>query len=256
LKEIFDKQLINIRRDRFASADKENYILLDEIYKILLEKIHGNFDSIFNLGAYRGELLNHLNNFNINFKDIIHSDISFNMLSQIPGKKVVADEEYLPFKSDTFDLIVSAMTLHHINDLHKTFIQINNILKKNGIFIANIFGPQTLVELKQAIINAEKDIGIIPRVSPFVDVKDAGRLLQAANFKMAVASTETIEVNYSSVEKLFYDIQATGQSSVLKNVNRGLSTKQTINRLITEYKKLCNNKIVATFEIIILIGSK
>lgn len=254
MKEIFDKDLIKGRRDRFAFAESEHFFLLNEIYKVLLEKIGVRFDHILNLGAYRGELLNHLGN--IAFKEIIHTDVSANMLSQIAGKKVLADEESLPFESNSFDLVISAMTLHHTNNLPGTLAQIKNILKKDGIFIGNVFGPRTLVELKQAIINAEKDIGIIPRVSPFIDVKDAGRLLQAANFELPISCSEVIEVNYSSVEILFRDIQATAQSSVLKNVERGFSTKRTIDRLISEYEKLCNNEIVATFEIITLIGTK
>ena len=40
------------------------------------------------------------------------------------GPAVVADEEFLPFAPQCFDLVLSAMDLHWVNDLPGTLIQI------------------------------------------------------------------------------------------------------------------------------------
>lgn len=49
---------------------------------------------------------------------------------------VIANAEYLPFKDETFDLIVSGSTLHHIRDIIKCLNESYRTLKKGGKFIA------------------------------------------------------------------------------------------------------------------------
>lgn len=264
---IFDKNLIKQRRNKFAYVEDSYYFLLNEIYLRLLENIQGNFKHCLNLGSHRGELLailerpaaNSLNK--INIEEIIHCDSCLPMLEQIPGLKILADEENLPFKENSFDLIISAMQLHHSNNLLKILSFLRGLLKEKGVFLAQVFGPKTLWELKLAIINAEKNNIIYPRVSPFIDVKDAGRLLQAVKFRNPVAASEIIIVNYSSPEKLFADIKYTGQANALLRQHHGLTTKAAFKKIIEEYYKICgsgrtHNGITASFEIIFLTGIK
>lgn len=44
------------------------------------------------------------------------------MESEIPTVSVVADEEFLPFKEDTFDLVVSSLRYALIVHLHFCFL--------------------------------------------------------------------------------------------------------------------------------------
>ena len=66
-------------------------------------------------------------------------------------RKVVADEESLPFEANTFDLVISSLSLHWVNQLPSTLSQIFNCLKPDGVFIGAIFGGDTLFELRGAM---------------------------------------------------------------------------------------------------------
>src|SRR5208282_1672494 len=49
---------------------------------------------------------------------------------------VVADEEALPFRDATLDLVVSALALQFVNDLPGVLVQIRRALKPDGLFLA------------------------------------------------------------------------------------------------------------------------
>src|SRR5579862_8290919 len=79
---------------------------------------------------------------------------------------VVADEEQLPFAREHFDLIVSALSLHAVNDLPGALVQIRQALKPDGLFLAALFGGDTLSELREAFLEGEMLVsgGASPRV--------------------------------------------------------------------------------------------
>jgi SAM-dependent methyltransferase len=62
--------------------------------------------------------------------------------------KVVGDEELLPLAPRSVDLIVSNLSLHWVNDLPGCLIQIRHSLKDDGLFLASMFGGDTLIELR------------------------------------------------------------------------------------------------------------
>ena len=63
---------------------------------------------------------------------------------------IIADEEALPFADGSFDLITSILSLHSVNDLPGTLLQIRRVLRPDGLFVAALFGGETLKELKFA----------------------------------------------------------------------------------------------------------
>lgn len=63
-------------------------------------------------------------------------------------RRLVADEEKIPFEPNSIDIVLSSMSLHWINDLPGVFSQIRKILKPDGVFIAALLGGDTLKELR------------------------------------------------------------------------------------------------------------
>ena len=59
---------------------------------------------------------------------------------------VVADEERLPFRDASLDLVVSGLALQFVNDLPGTLVQIRRALKPDGLFLAALAGGETLTE--------------------------------------------------------------------------------------------------------------
>ena len=63
---------------------------------------------------------------------------------------VVADEEALPFRDASLDLVVSALALQFVNDLPGALIQIRRALKPDGLLLAAMVGGESLAELREA----------------------------------------------------------------------------------------------------------
>lgn len=62
--------------------------------------------------------------------------------------RLAVDEEFLPFPPQHFDLVMSSLSLHWVNDLPSTFKQIRESLKPDGAFIGAVLGGASLQELR------------------------------------------------------------------------------------------------------------
>jgi hypothetical protein len=92
------------------------------------------------------------------------------------------------------------------------------MLKPDGLFIAILPGGETLRELRSIFAEAESAIsgGITPRISPFIDVRDGGALLQRAGFALPVADTELLTISYPNLFALVDDVRGSGSANVLQ----------------------------------------
>ncbi len=143
-------------------------------------------------------------------------------LLQGPFAAIVADEEILPLKPGSVDLIVSLMSLHATNDTPGTMVQIARALKPDGLFLAAFSGNGTLGELRESLLQAEIELtgGASPRVFPFADVRDVGGLLQRAGFALPVTDVENVTVRYDSIFNLMTDLRAMGMQNILRDRSR------------------------------------
>ncbi|HRW30569.1 MAG TPA: methyltransferase domain-containing protein, partial [Emcibacteraceae bacterium] len=80
------------------------------------------------------------------------------MLKNVSGISIQADEEYLPYKNQGLELVLSCLNLHWVNDLPGTLIQILRSLKPDGLFLGAIFGGETLTELRQSMLKADIEL--------------------------------------------------------------------------------------------------
>ena len=136
-------------------------------------------------------------------REIVGCEAALPILRRAAETGVVADEEALPFADETFDLVMSALTLQFVNDLPGTLAQIRRILKPDGLFLGAMVGGETLAELREAALLAETDLfdGASPRVAPFADVRDLGGLLQRAGFALPVADSDVVKVTYADTSR-------------------------------------------------------
>jgi SAM-dependent methyltransferase len=179
--------------------------------------------------------------------------------SFVPSGGVVFEERHLPFAAGSLDLYASVLTLHAVNDLPGTLAQIRRALKGDGLFIAALFGGQTLQELRVALAEAEIEVdgGLSPRVSPFVDVRDAGALLQRAGFALPVADVDTISVRYEHPLKLIADLKGMGETNVLSERRRTFLKRRVLMRAAEIYLEKFDGddgRVAATFDIVYLAG--
>lgn len=172
---------------------------------------------------------------------------------------VVADEEALPFRDSSLDLVVSGLALHFANDLPGVLAQIRRALKPDGLFLAAILGGETLTELRQAFAEAESEIegGASPRVAPFADLRQIGALLQRAGFALPVTDVERVTVRYSSVFDLMHDLRRMGAANTLVARRRVPLRRTTLMQMADVYARRfadADGRIRTTFDIVWLSG--
>jgi SAM-dependent methyltransferase len=171
----------------------------------------------------------------------------------------VADEEALPFRDASLDLVVSALALQFVNDLPGALLQIRRALKPDGLFLAALLGGGTLTELRQAFAAAESDVegGVSPRVAPFADLRDLGALLQRAGFALPVTDTDHLIVRYNTVFGLTHDLRRMGATNALLDRRRAPLKRATLMRMAEIYAQRfadADGRVRATFEIVWLSG--
>ena len=172
---------------------------------------------------------------------------------------VAADEEALPFRDGSLDLVVSALSLQFVNDLPGTLVQIRRALKPDGLFLAALVGGDTLTELRQAFAAAEAEIegGVSPRVAPFADLRDLGALLQRAGFALPVTDVDRLTVRYASPLALMHDLRRMGATNALVERRRTPLRRATLARMMEIYGERFadpDGRMRATFEIVWLSG--
>lgn len=291
--QVFDKRAKFLQRERAASNQKESRnvdYLRNEVASRILERlafISRTFENVLDLGSGPGNIENILCDKNTPDSELIKSrlkkitmlDSSSKMLyrdsdpekfpfnKELNLERVVGDEEFLldgdgkPYEANTFDAVISSMSLHWINDLPGILTRIQNALVPDGMFMCAMLGGDSLFELRTSLQLAEMERlgGVSPRLSPLADVKDIGGLLQKAKFNLLTVDVDDIIVSYPSVFELMLDLKAMGDSNAV------LSRQPYLNRDLLLacdpiYRSLHGNEedgsIPATFRIIYLIGWK
>ncbi|KAI1427487.1 S-adenosyl-L-methionine-dependent methyltransferase [Xylaria sp. FL1777] len=188
------------------------------------------------------------------------ADLEFNNQINM-ARQVLTDEETLPYDTDSFDLVLSSLSMHWINDLPGVLAQLNNILKPDCAFIGAMFGGDTLYELRTSLQLAEQERrgGISPHISPLADVRDVGGLLQKAGFKMLTVDVEDIIVDYPDSFALMQDLQAMGENSAVLGREMGPIQRDVLLAADAIYRELHGNEdgsLPATFRMIHMIGWK
>jgi SAM-dependent methyltransferase len=172
---------------------------------------------------------------------------------------LVGDPERPPLGESAFDLAVSLLALHQIDDLPGVLVQIRRALKPDGLFLAALPGGDTLSELRQCLLAAESEIygGASPRVMPFADARALGGLLQRAGFALPVVDSDRFRVRYADMFALMRDLRAFGATNALLDRSRKFARRELFTRAATLYAERFadpDGRTPATFEIIWLSG--
>jgi SAM-dependent methyltransferase len=254
---IFDRRLLRARRVRAAALDPATFLIervADDVAG-RLSAVLRKFDLAVDLGtptdAVRRALVDRVG-------AIVAADP---LASQLTGERlaVAVDEEALPFRDASLDLVVSALALQFVNDLPGTLIQIRRALKPDGLFLAAMIGGDSLAELREAFAQAEAEVegGVSPRVAPFADLRDLGALLQRAGFALPVTDVDRLTVRYASPLALMHDLRRMGAGNALSERRRTPLRRTTLRRVLEIYTERFSDpdgRIRATFEIVWLSG--
>ncbi len=261
---IFDRAILRQRRDRAAARLRGHDFLFAEAAERLadrLDDVTRKFPRALDLGCHDGTLSRVLAGRG-GIETLVQCDLSPAMARAAAtngAPSLAGDEEALPFAPQSFDLIVSVLGLHWVNDLPGALIQIRQALKPDGLFLGALLGGETLTELRAALIEAElaEEGGASPRVAPFAELRDAGGLLQRAGFALPVADADRLAVSYAHALALMCELRAMGESNVLIERRRGFTRRATLARAAAIYAEKfaeADGRLRASFEIVTLTG--
>lgn len=177
------------------------------------------------------------------------------------GSSLAMETELLPFADNSLDAVISLLDLHWVNDLPGVLVQIRRALKPDGLFYAILPGGETLQELRRVLTDTETKLrgGVTPRVSPFLDVRDGGALLQRAGFALPVADSEILDISYPHLFALMEDLRGAGETNLLQQRVQHFTTKTFFAEAAKRYAELYSDsegRIKATVEFITLTAWK
>ena len=255
---LFDRKTVRRHRDRAAATFTDHDFLHREIADQLADRLRDvkrDFTTALDLGGGHGTTA-----FDPQPETLVTADLSDRLLKRMPtGLRISADEEFLPFGENTFDLITSTLSLHWVNDLPGALVQIRRALRPDGLFLAAMLGGDTLIELRRSYLEAEAETtgGTSPRTSPVADVADVGALLQRAGFALPVIDTDTITITYPDMFALMRELRGMGEANAVTDRSRTGLRRDTLFAAAARYQELfsgAGDRIPATFQIIWMTG--
>lgn len=274
---VFNKNLRIKHLDK-SSMNEEAHVydyLKDHVAKDICDRIddlkHEEKKLILNIGSCSGLITKNLNPSRV--EAFIQGDISIESIKRnrrlnsmfppkYPVQYVKFDEESLPVKENSIDLVVSCLDLHWVNDLVSTLRQVHSVLKKDSAFIGTILGGDTLYELRSSLQLAELErlSGFSSHVSPKTTGQDIARLLQGTGFQLITVDISEVKICYPSIYELMFDLQGMGEnnSSVFgsKHMNREvLQASAAIYQYLYGSEDI-DKGVPATFQVIHFIGWK
>ncbi|MEW6086750.1 MAG: malonyl-ACP O-methyltransferase BioC [bacterium] len=215
-------------------------------------------DSILDLGSGTGYLLEKVSRVYPGAKlyglDIAHGMIE-TAAKRFQNKRNVfiieGDIENLPLGENSFDLVISNATLQWIKDLDTTLKDINRVLKKNGVFYANIFGEKTFQELKLSL----KSIGLVYPFS-FISRENLAEILTKNGFKAEI-KTKIFYKYYPDLMTFLKKVKEIGAGNIFP-VKNNLGQRSLLLDLGKEYAgKFAGKKgLKVTYEITMFKAKK
>jgi SAM-dependent methyltransferase len=260
---LFDRALLDRRRRRVAldpAAASARFLLANVALELAerLSLVERQFAVGVDLASHSPEMADLLRQ-----SGKVETLVRVERLAALLGEGlvVVADEEALPLREGSADLVVSTLSLHLTNDTPGVLIQAARTLRPDGLFLAALLGGDTLTELRTALLEAEAEIrgGVSPRVPPFVDVRDAGALLQRAGLALPVTDQDRLTVRYDSMFDLMRDLRAMGMANMLTARSRVPTPRRLFLRAAEIYQERFadpDGRVRATFDIVYLSGWK
>ena len=249
--QLFNRKLFKIHRDFAAPYAADDFLRIfasqQLASRVLLLKLSGN--TALEIGAHAGELSSKLTSF-----DLTVTEASSKLLKLNPcTKQINQDDEELVLEAEQYDLVLSCLNLHWINQVLAFLQKIYFTLKPGGVFLANFIGERSLQSLRHYLIKAALDLGLPAglHVAPLITKSDITALIRQAGFKDVVTDSEVLEVEYRNILALMRELKQMGQTNKMWQ-----TTGQKINKKLYYALQASNEAFVTNFEIITIYGKK
>jgi len=159
-----------------------------------------------------------------------------------------ADAQRLPIASNSFDLIVSSLLFHWLDDLPMALIEIQRVLKSEGILLFSSLGPDTLLEIRHSWDSVDD----CSHVLDFQDMHNIGDDLLAARFEDPVMDQERIVLTYKEITQCLRELKNSGATNLTQGRMHGLMSVAKFKQFMKNYEslRLPDGAFPATYEVI------
>lgn len=222
--EVFNRNLRRNVRDRaYARANGEDFfsrIMVEEILE-RLDVVKRTFQRVLIIGLPAEAVGRELQ---ARGMTVVFADSSARVAAALGG--VICDDDRLPFADHSFDLIINMGSLDTINDLPGALVLFRRILVPDGLLLAALVCAESFTSLKSVIMEAEGN-RVAAHIHPQIDVRTAGDLMARAGLTLPVADSDSLNLRYSSLQRLISDIRNMGGSNILTgrapSINRNVA---------------------------------
>jgi len=229
--------------------------------------LHNPPEQILDVGAGTGALL-----------EILHSqypaagltgvDIALNMCLHTRQKlgrscRVVnGDAEKLPFKTGSFDLVVSASALQWVGSLSAALHEMRRVVRSGGNITLAFFCDGTLAELQGCFRDAAgagcfDKSPVTSRLHSFWTADDVTSIVKKMDFERFVISVETEVDRYDDLHSLLRSIKSIGAGTASAVSGGGLGWRGILQETSRLYQERYgeNGCIPATYKVLYLTAS-
>jgi len=242
--QIFDERLRALRRARARKRAVKHgtSFLLDRCLDDLTERlqdINRQFENAILVGPF---------------------DLREAISKRLPPERQIKQIEFVSHLKDMsrseprYDLIISLLDLQSENNLPDYISGLAYTLKADGLFIASIFGGETLAELRQAFYQTDETMfgGLSAHIFPMITHSQAAQLLAHAGLNLPVIDMDRFTVSYSSLSRLIGDLRDIGETNILQARTEKYIGRRYLKTLEENYSYAfsAKGKLQAQFEIL------
>jgi len=161
---------------------------------------------------------------------------------------VCADAVSLPFEDNSVDLIFSNLSIQWVEDLEKLFVELNRVLKPEGLLLFTTLGPDTLKELKKSFAAVDQH----HHVNDFIDMHHVGDAMLQAKMLDPVVDAEPVMISYDKATELMRDLKDIGAHNIDRRRNSGLMSPKKLRAVEKAYRQfaLDDGQLPATYELV------
>lgn len=157
------------------------------------------------------------------------------------------DAACLPLADGSIDLVVSNLMLQWCEPA-AVFAEFRRVLSRDGLLMFSSFGPDTLLELRQAW----RQIDDRQHVIDFVDMHDLGDALVMTGFREPVMDVDRYTLSYRDVLTLLRDLHGIGSRNIAADRPRGMMGRGQLRALEQAYQRFAEHgaRLPASYEVV------
>lgn len=165
-----------------------------------------------------------------------------------PFTRLCADARALPIAENSVDVLFTNLCLQWVEDLPSVFAGFRRVLKPGGLLLCSTFGPETLIELRDAFAQADA----VPHVSRFPPIAQFGDALMLAGFRDPVLDRDRFTLTYDDLPGLMRELRAMGATNALQSRRHTLTGRARFAAASAAYEILrrTDGKLPSSWEVI------